>query len=196
MSSLLREVIPLALAAAISPAIFLLQLNTLTGDRPIARGAALTAGVVGDRPRIGPCAPAPHCLAICLVSLCKSQSAASSSSWGDSGSSGGPERCHHSGCREIGPPSPLGFKLRDDNSPHPCRTYGVARPAQRLVSMALGRRSLIRMRAEVQVLPGPQNRPVSRENARRSWLGRRLARMYPLRMRSAPRSLAVRWQPP
>jgi hypothetical protein len=31
MSSLLREVIPLALAAAISPVIFLLQLNTLTG---------------------------------------------------------------------------------------------------------------------------------------------------------------------
>jgi hypothetical protein len=44
MSSLLREVIPLALAAAISPVIFLLQLNTLTGERPIAGGAALTAG--------------------------------------------------------------------------------------------------------------------------------------------------------
>ena len=44
MSSLLREVIPLALAAAISPVIFLLQLNTLTGKRPVARGAALTAG--------------------------------------------------------------------------------------------------------------------------------------------------------
>jgi threonine/homoserine/homoserine lactone efflux protein len=44
VSSLLREVIPLALAAAISPVIFLLQLNTLTGDRPVARGAALTAG--------------------------------------------------------------------------------------------------------------------------------------------------------
>jgi small neutral amino acid transporter SnatA (MarC family) len=44
MSSLLREVVPLALAAAISPVIFLLQLNTLTGQRPIARGAALTAG--------------------------------------------------------------------------------------------------------------------------------------------------------
>jgi hypothetical protein len=38
MSSLLREVIPLALAAAIIPAIVLLQLNTLTGARPIARG--------------------------------------------------------------------------------------------------------------------------------------------------------------
>jgi hypothetical protein len=44
MSSLLREVIPLALGAAISPVIFQLQLNTLTGERPIARGAALTAG--------------------------------------------------------------------------------------------------------------------------------------------------------
>lgn len=44
MSSLLSEVVPLALAAAISPVIFLLQLNTLTGARPIARGAALTAG--------------------------------------------------------------------------------------------------------------------------------------------------------
>jgi hypothetical protein len=44
VSSLLREVIPLALGAAISPVIFLLQLNTLTGQRPIARGAALTAG--------------------------------------------------------------------------------------------------------------------------------------------------------
>jgi hypothetical protein len=57
MSSLLREVVPLALAAAISPVIFLLQLNTLTGERPIARGAALTAGVVGDRPPDRPCAP-------------------------------------------------------------------------------------------------------------------------------------------
>jgi threonine/homoserine/homoserine lactone efflux protein len=37
-------VIPLALAAAISPVIFLLQLTTLTGPRPLARGAALTAG--------------------------------------------------------------------------------------------------------------------------------------------------------
>jgi len=44
MSSLLREVVPLALAAAISPVILLLQLSTLTGERPIARGAALTAG--------------------------------------------------------------------------------------------------------------------------------------------------------
>jgi hypothetical protein len=44
MSSLLREVIPLALAAAISPVVYLLQLNTLTGQRPIARGATLTAG--------------------------------------------------------------------------------------------------------------------------------------------------------
>jgi threonine/homoserine/homoserine lactone efflux protein len=44
MSSLLAEVIPLALGAAISPVLFLLQLNALTGERPIARGAALTAG--------------------------------------------------------------------------------------------------------------------------------------------------------
>jgi hypothetical protein len=44
MSSLLSQVIPLALAAAISPVLFLLQLNTLTGTRPIARGSALTAG--------------------------------------------------------------------------------------------------------------------------------------------------------
>jgi len=44
MSSLLEQIIPLALAAAISPVLFLLQLNTLTGARPIARGSALTAG--------------------------------------------------------------------------------------------------------------------------------------------------------
>ncbi len=44
MSSLLSQVIPLALAAAISPVLFILQLNTLTGARPIARGASLTAG--------------------------------------------------------------------------------------------------------------------------------------------------------
>jgi cytochrome c biogenesis protein CcdA len=44
MSSLLAQVIPLALGAAISPVIFLLQLTTLTGSRPLSRGAALTAG--------------------------------------------------------------------------------------------------------------------------------------------------------
>lgn len=44
MSSLLAQVVPLAFAAAISPVVFLLQLNTLTGPRPIGRGAALTAG--------------------------------------------------------------------------------------------------------------------------------------------------------
>jgi threonine/homoserine/homoserine lactone efflux protein len=44
MSSLLAQVVPLALAAAISPVVFLLQLNTLTGPRPLARGSALTAG--------------------------------------------------------------------------------------------------------------------------------------------------------
>lgn len=44
MSNLLAETIPLALAAAISPVLFLLQLNTLTGPRPLSRGAALTVG--------------------------------------------------------------------------------------------------------------------------------------------------------
>jgi hypothetical protein len=44
MSGLLGDVVPLALGAAISPVLFLLQLNALTGTRPIARGAALTAG--------------------------------------------------------------------------------------------------------------------------------------------------------
>jgi uncharacterized membrane protein YfcA len=44
MSTLLAEIVPLALGAAISPVILLLQLTTLTGPRPIARGSALTAG--------------------------------------------------------------------------------------------------------------------------------------------------------
>jgi len=44
MSSLLAQIVPLAAAAAISPVLFLLQLNTLTGIRAIARGAAVTAG--------------------------------------------------------------------------------------------------------------------------------------------------------
>jgi threonine/homoserine/homoserine lactone efflux protein len=44
MSTLLAQIVPLALGAAISPVIFLLQLTTLTGPRPIARGSALTAG--------------------------------------------------------------------------------------------------------------------------------------------------------
>jgi cytochrome c biogenesis protein CcdA len=44
MGALLSEIVPLALGAAISPVIFLLQLTTLTGPRPIARGSALTAG--------------------------------------------------------------------------------------------------------------------------------------------------------
>jgi len=41
---LLAETIPLALGAAISPVIFLLQLTTLTGPRPLVRGSALAAG--------------------------------------------------------------------------------------------------------------------------------------------------------
>jgi Sap, sulfolipid-1-addressing protein len=44
MSDLLEQVVPLAAAAAISPVVFLVQLTTLTGPRPIARGAALLAG--------------------------------------------------------------------------------------------------------------------------------------------------------
>jgi hypothetical protein len=44
MGELLAQVIPLALGAAISPVVFILQLNALTGQRPIAHGAALTAG--------------------------------------------------------------------------------------------------------------------------------------------------------
>jgi hypothetical protein len=44
-------------------------------------------------------------------------------------------------------------------SPHPCRTYGGARPAERLDSTALSRRSLIRMRSQVQVLAGPPHIP-------------------------------------
>jgi hypothetical protein len=44
MTDLLAQVVPLALAAAISPVVFLVQLTTLTGPKPIARGSALTAG--------------------------------------------------------------------------------------------------------------------------------------------------------
>jgi threonine/homoserine/homoserine lactone efflux protein len=44
LSSLLAETIPLALAAAVSPVVFLLQIATLTGERRLARGAALAAG--------------------------------------------------------------------------------------------------------------------------------------------------------
>src|SRR5438105_560231 len=44
MGPLLGEVLPLALGAAISPVLFLLQLSTLSGQRPLARGSALAAG--------------------------------------------------------------------------------------------------------------------------------------------------------
>ena len=40
-----------------------------------------------------------------------------------------------------------GYSGRTVGSPHPCSAYGAARPAQRLVSMALSRRSLTRMRS-------------------------------------------------
>src|SRR5215213_8729266 len=49
--------------------------------------------------------------------------------------------------------SALSNAAGDIGSPHPCRTYGVARPAQRLGSTALGYRSL--MRSQVQVLADP-----------------------------------------
>jgi hypothetical protein len=44
VGSLLGQVLPLALGAAISPVLFLVQLSTLTGTRPLARGTALLAG--------------------------------------------------------------------------------------------------------------------------------------------------------
>jgi hypothetical protein len=44
MGALLAQIVPLALGAAISPVIFLLQLTTLTGPRPLARGSALAVG--------------------------------------------------------------------------------------------------------------------------------------------------------
>jgi hypothetical protein len=45
---------------------------------------------------------------------------------------------------------PPGARRRTASSPHPCRTYGVAPPAQRLDSTALSGRSLIR-----PAWPGP-----------------------------------------
>jgi hypothetical protein len=50
MSALLAEIVPLALGAAISPVIFLLQLTTLTGPRAIARGSALIIESAGQEP--------------------------------------------------------------------------------------------------------------------------------------------------
>jgi hypothetical protein len=61
-----------------------------------------------------------------------------------------------------GLPSWVGPEPKPDpsprDSPHPCGAYGVARPAEMLVSMALSRPSLIRMRPLVQVQPGPLHR--------------------------------------
>src|SRR4030095_16992633 len=61
----------------------------------------------------------------------------------------------------------------DSGSPHPCRTYGVAQPAQRAVSTAVGCPSLIRMRPLVEVQPGPPPAFTSGNDDRRvrSWLG-------------------------
>jgi hypothetical protein len=60
------------------------------------------------------------------------------------------------------------------SSPHPYRSYGVARPAQRLDSTALGRRSLIRMRSQVQVLAGHPPSPAETMIvvSRAGWVGR------------------------
>jgi threonine/homoserine/homoserine lactone efflux protein len=44
IGDLLSEIVPLAAAAAISPVVFMVQLSTLTGPRPLSRGAALLAG--------------------------------------------------------------------------------------------------------------------------------------------------------
>ena len=44
MSGLLGQVVRMGLAAAMSPVIFLLQLNTLIGPRALPRGSALTSG--------------------------------------------------------------------------------------------------------------------------------------------------------
>ena len=77
--------------------------------------------------------------------------------------------------------SPSGHDIADDaqrltgGSPHPCRSNGVARPAQRLASTALSRRSLIRMKSEVQVLAGPPQRHDQRkrfDSSRREARGR------------------------
>src|SRR5512132_2499147 len=45
--------------------------------------------------------------------------------------------------------------LRTAGPPHPCGIYGWMRPGRMRYSTALGRRSLIRMRSQVQVLAGP-----------------------------------------
>jgi Sap, sulfolipid-1-addressing protein len=44
VGTLLAETLPLALGAAVSPVLFLLQLTTMTGPRPLARGTALALG--------------------------------------------------------------------------------------------------------------------------------------------------------
>ena len=58
-----------------------------------------------------------------------------------------------------------GRSAADSGSPHPCRTYGVAPPAKRPDSTALGHPSLIRMRPLVQVQPGPLHRVDLRERS-------------------------------
>jgi threonine/homoserine/homoserine lactone efflux protein len=56
VGTLLGETLPLALAAAISPVLFLLQLNTLTGPRPVARGSMLALGAALPLAVVSACA--------------------------------------------------------------------------------------------------------------------------------------------
>jgi Sap, sulfolipid-1-addressing protein len=44
VGDLLEQIVPLAAAAAISPVVFIVQLTTLTGPRPLSRGLALLIG--------------------------------------------------------------------------------------------------------------------------------------------------------
>ena len=64
------------------------------------------------------------------------------------------------------------------HSPHPCRARGVARPAEVLVSMALSRPSLLRMRPLVQNPARPTNQPFTSGNAGHCILGRQPHRMH------------------
>ena len=103
------------------------------------------------------------------VSLQKSRSSGRPSEWPTSGAL----RSHAAPLATAAPAEGLADKRRRRSpqtvvSPHPCRPYGAARPAERLVSTAPSRPSLIRMRPLVQVQPDPQNRLLTSGNAGRS----------------------------
>jgi hypothetical protein len=115
------------------------------------------------------------------VSLQKSRSSGRPSEWPTSGAL----RSHAAPLATAAPADGLADKRRRRSpqtvaSPHPCRTYGVARPAERLDSTALSRTSLIRMRPLVQVQPGPQNRLLTSGNAGRSASRWQPGRMHPV----------------